>query len=87
MTAQNFNLRGISPQVMQLLKKEAKNENISVNLLILKLIEQGIGVGPKPKRKKYHDLDFLIGTWSSKESKQFAKEIEVFEKIDEELWK
>lgn len=87
MTASNFNLRGISPQVMSLLKREAKEHKISVNQLILKLVEQGVGYSDKPKRVIHHDLDFLIGAWSAKESKDFEERIKIFEKIDQELWK
>lgn len=87
MTASSFNLRGIPHQVMVTLKLEAKKNNMSVNSLIIKMIEQGVGFGSKPKRVVHHDLDFLIGSWSSQESKEFDKSIEIFEKIDEELWK
>ena len=81
----NFNLRGLSPQVMALLKREAKELRLSVNLMILKLIEQGIGYSDQTKQVTYHDLDFLIGTWTAKESKEFDENIKIFEKIDEEL--
>jgi hypothetical protein len=87
MTAMNFNLRGVSPQVMSTLKKRAKELKISVNVLILRLIEEGIGMGGKPRRSIYHDLDFMIGTWTSKESKEFDQSISHFEKIDKEFWK
>jgi len=86
MTASNFNLRGLSPQVMSLLKRQAKELKISVNMLILKLIEQGMGLGGKPKRVVHHDLDFLVGTWSEKDAKAFDEKVKIFEKIDEDLW-
>lgn len=87
MTASNFNLRGVPPQVMSLLKTQAKKLKLSVNSLILSLIEQGMGISAKPKRVKHHDLDFFIGTWSSKEGKEFDERVKIFEKIDDELWK
>ncbi len=40
MSSSNFNLRSISPELMLLLKREAKKLDISVNMLILKLIEK-----------------------------------------------
>lgn len=83
----NFNLRGIPPQVMIILKKEAENHQLSVNLLILKFIEQGIGYTPKGRKKTFHDLDELAGTWSEEEAKLFDKNTTDFEKIDEDLWK
>ena len=87
MKALNFNLRGLSPEVMSILKRESKEMKVSVNLLILNLIEQGIGYSGKPKKVMYHDLDFLIGTWSVSENKKFDDHIKIFETIDEELWK
>lgn len=82
----NFNLRGISPEVMALLKKDAEDNKTSVNLIIIKFIEQGIGYAPKGKRKVYHDLDHLAGTWSEQDAQDFEKNIRSFESIDKELW-
>lgn len=87
MTISSFNLRGVPSQVMATLKQEAKKCNMSVNSLILKLIEQGIGIRGKPKKVKHHDLDFMIGSWSSEEAKEFDESMMIFEKIDDELWK
>lgn len=87
MTTSNFNLRGVPPEVMSFLKRQAKELNISVNVLILRLIEQGIGFGGKTKQVVHHDLDFLIGTWSPQESKEFNQSVKKFENLDKELWK
>lgn len=69
------------------LKSQSKELKISVNHLILKLVEQGMGRGEKPKRVVYHDLDFLFGTWTAKECKEFEERTKIFEKIDEEMWR
>jgi len=84
MSAGSFNLRGIPTEVMSMLKQEAKRLHISVNVLILKMIEQGLGFS-RPKRK-YHDLDHLAGTWSEEEAEEFENNTKYFEKIDKELW-
>jgi prevent-host-death family protein len=34
-----------------------------------------------------HSLDWLIGTWSEEEEREFLEAIEVFEQIDESFWK
>ena len=86
MTSSNFNLRGISTEMMTLLKKEAKTENISVNLVILKLVERGMGISHPIHRPIYHDLDHLASTWSDEDIKEFNKHTKDFEKIDKELW-
>ena len=84
MATSNFNLRGIPSDVMDTLKKEAKKLRMSVNALVLKLIDQSLGLS----REKFihHDLDYLAGSWSSEEEKIFRKNIKLFEKIDKEMW-
>jgi hypothetical protein len=75
MTSSNFNLRGIDPEVMRLLKRESQEQHISVNMLIIKLVEQGIGYRCKGKRVKHHELDNLAGTWSEEDSQRFDENI------------
>lgn len=86
MSTTNFNLRGITTDIMMMLKKEADKQNTSVNLLILRLIEHGIGHVHAVKKPIFHDLDKLAGTWSEKDAKEFLKNTKEFEKIDKELW-
>jgi hypothetical protein len=83
----NFNLRGIGPQLMAILKQEAQEQQLSVNSLILKKIEQSTGRAYEVARPRYHDLDSLGGTWTKSDVKDFAKSTAHFEKIDEDLWK
>jgi hypothetical protein len=37
-------------------------------------------------KHKFHDLDYLAGTWSEEEYKNFEEFIKCFRKIDPELW-
>jgi hypothetical protein len=82
----NFNLRGINPTVMAMLKREAEKQHTSINLLILKCIEQGVGFSHKVNRPIFNDLDHLAGTWKKEDLKAFKKNIQHFEKIDKDLW-
>lgn len=85
MSASNFNLRGIPSEIMALLKKEAKRLHTSVNTLVLKMIEQGLGL--THAKPLHHDLDHLAGSWSKAEEAMFKENIQPFEQIDKELWK
>lgn len=87
MQPHNFNLRGISPKMMLYLKQQAQKKHTSVNSLILRYIEQGVGIQKTSKRKLYHDLDHLAGTWTNQDVKLFEENTKAFEQIDEELWK
>lgn len=86
MATSNFNLRNITPDVMSLLKKEASRKKVSVNSLILHVIEKGLGIAHPVKKAVFHDLDHLAGTWSNKDKKAFDDNIKSFEQIDKELW-
>jgi len=85
MSASNFNLRGVPTEVMELLKREAKKLRTSVNSLVLKMIEQGLGI--TCEKIAHHDLDHLANSWSAADEKVFKENTLLFEKIDEELWK
>lgn len=86
MATSNFNLRNIAPDVMSLLKKEATKQKISVNSLILMIVERGLGIPDKQQRAVFHDLDYLAGTWSEQDKKTFDDHTKSFEKIDGEIW-
>lgn len=81
----NFNLRNISPELMDRLKKHSSENKTSVNSLILSFIEKGLGF-TQPKKNKYHDLDFIAGTWTEEDEKEFYQNIKAFEEIDEGMW-
>ncbi len=85
MSTSNFNLRGISAEVMILLKREAKRMHTSVNTLVLKIIEGGLGF--TCDKLSHHDLDHLSGSWSAPEEKLFKENTQAFEQIDKEMWK
>ncbi len=80
-------IRGIDDEVAMLLKDRAKNEGISINGLILKMVKESLGIEKKKRMKIYLDIDHLAGTWSEKDLKEFQKNVEDMEKIDKEIWK
>lgn len=84
MAKSNFNLRGIPAEIMIHLKQEAKRLDTSVNSLVLKIVERGLGF--TAERMIYRDLDHLAGSWSAADEKAFTKNTQFFEKIDKELW-
>lgn len=79
-------LRGIDPQLAQTLKERARQENSSVNSLLLGIVKESLGLEKKQRRKQYNDLDHLAGTWSEQEASEFEQAISSFETVDENLW-
>ncbi len=80
-------IRGIDTELDRVIKSRAKQDNLSVNQWILQTLKKVTGMGKEPVFRKYHDLDALAGGWSKEEVKSFQKNTQIFEKIDEDLWK
>jgi dethiobiotin synthetase len=80
-------IRGIEPDLGKTIKAKAFMENLSVNLWVIKVLQQATGTGKKPIFRKYDDLDLIAGGWNRKEAETFLKDIKMFEEIDGEVWK
>jgi len=82
-------LRGIPEEIGKAIKKEAEEKGMSLNKVLISLLEKGTGTTGKEKKKKvsYHDLDHLFGIWTKGEAKSFEKILEFQRSIDEDLWK
>ncbi len=80
-------IRGIESGLDRVIKSRAKQNNLSVNQWILRALKTVTGMGKEPAFKKYHDLDALAGGWSKEEAKSFQKNTQIFERIDEDIWK
>ncbi len=84
----NIHVRGVEEKLMQKLKMTAFTQNVSINSLILDVLAQSMGFNTSRKKQEiHHELDTLSGTWTKQDAKQFLKNTEHFEKIDEDLWK
>ena len=80
-------IRGIDYSISSKLKQVAKNENKSVNQMVLDMIKQNIGMQKGEKyTKKYNDLDHLFGIWTDAEFDKIQGIIDGQRKIDMELW-
>lgn len=83
----NIHLRGLNDQLLDRLKQTALAQKVSMNKLVLNMLQQSVGLECSHKPQIFHDLDKLAGTWSTQEAKEFLGTIADFEQIDEELWK
>ena len=72
---------------MSALKTRAAREKISVNALVLKLIDHELGSkAGKPVNSRHDDLDALAGSWSRQDAADFAEATAPFSRIDQDLW-
>ncbi|MDD2366165.1 MAG: hypothetical protein PHN84_08385 [Desulfuromonadaceae bacterium] len=80
-------LRGVDDTIAAVLKEKARQEETSVNALMLRILRESLGIDKKKRSAIYNDLDSLAGTWSGQESDDFLRATAVFEKVDEDMWK
>lgn len=77
-------LRNLPPDVAQAIREEAEKKGLSLNKAVIGLLEKNIGLSGK--KKIYHDLDELSGSWSVDEAKKFEKTLNTQRAIDTDLW-
>jgi hypothetical protein len=80
-------LRGVPPDVAQVIRRKVDETGDSVNRVVIRLLEEAAGIGKKQKTVLHHDLDGLIGVWSREEARSFNRALEDQRKIDPDLWK
>jgi len=68
----NLTLRGLDEETSARLKQLAQSRGVSVNRYALELLRGGLGLVPRTRGERYHDLDHLAGTWSETDAREFA---------------
>ena len=84
----NLSVRGLDDKSLAALKRRAAKEDASVNTLVLRLIEQGLGLRrAAPGLTRHDDLDALAGTWREQDVRAFERATAPFAEVDAALWK
>lgn len=83
----NISVRGIDEPVVAALKRRAAAESLSVNALVVRILEEAAGVRPPSYSLRcYDDLEDLIGTWTDEEFAEFRIDTAMFGEIDPSQW-
>ncbi len=83
MKTMQYTIRGVSPAVDEAARDLARRSRQSLNATLLDALRRGLGLEDKPV--DLHDLDDLAGTWA--EDPEFDRAMELFESVDEDLWR
>ena len=78
-------LRKLPENVERQIRRIARETNTSINKTIINLLKKSLGL--KDADNKMRDLSDLAGAWSEEEVREFEENTQVFEKIDEEIWR
>ena len=83
MSSRQYTIRSIPDQVDRELRRRAKEQNKSLNAIIIEVLEESCRAPESPRLN--HDLDHYMGSWV--EDPEFDEAIKEFGRIDEEMWR
>lgn len=80
-------LRNLPPSLDRTIRRRAKQKGVSVNRVVIGLLQAHLGDTEKRPARRYHDLDELAGMWSKREAEAFDRVLVKQRTIDPEMWK
>ncbi len=80
-------VRGIPEEIKRIIMKEAKEKGMSLNKVLISLLERGVGGRKKKGEGLYHDLDHLCGLWNEEDEERFEEALKMQRRIEDSLWK
>jgi hypothetical protein len=81
--SRQYTIRSVPADVDQALRRRAKREAKSLNVVAVEALARGLELDAKPV--VHTDLDSLVGTWE--EDPAFDRAMADFERVDEDAWK
>ena len=76
-----YTIRRVPARLDRELRRQAREEQRSLNEMTLRALERGLGLAEEDQR--HHDLDDLAGTWV--DDPEFDRAIEAMDQVDPEL--
>jgi len=81
-------VRGFDKQLAGAIQRLANQEHISLNKAALRLLRKGAGIETPPGSGSNigHSLDRFAGAWDKSQAAEFEESVEIFSKIDADMW-
>lgn len=81
----SITIHKIDDDTERVLVNRARDEGISLNQLIKRLLREALGLSESRDARRA-DFAGFCGSWNKEDVAEFERATEVFGKIDEELW-
>lgn len=78
-------LRRVPDELEKGLRARARRTGHSLNRTAIELLREALGVS-RPADARRRDLSAFTGQWDAAEAEEFARNIRIFEHIDNEVW-
>jgi plasmid stability protein len=80
-------LRNLPASLDRTIRQRAKKKGVSINKVVISLLQDHLGESEMGPVRRYHDLDGLAGSWSKQKAEAFEKTLAQQRAIDPEMWK
>jgi hypothetical protein len=78
-------LRNLPPELDRTIRERAKKKGVSVNKVVIGLLQDHLGESERKTVRQYHDLDELAGSWSKEEAEAFEQALAKLRGVDLEM--
>lgn len=69
------------------IRQRAKRQGVSVNKVVISLLQDHFGESERKLARRYRDLAELVRLWSKQEAEAFGRALAKQRGIDPEMWK
>lgn len=85
---QQLTVRGFEPELAERIRTLARQERISLNQAVLRLLRRGAGLDADQVGGDTvgTSLDHFVGSWTSRQADEMDRALADFESIDESMW-
>lgn len=78
-------IRNIDPKIESVLRRKAREDGTSLSAVANTLICKALGVDENPE--KLRNLKAYSGKWRTEDREEFEQSQEIFDIVDDEVWK
>lgn len=82
----SITIHGLDDPLDSLIREKAKNEGLSLNKTIKKILEESLGIKPRLIKDRRKDFLDLFGSWTKYDLKEFDQNAKQFSQIDSTDW-
>ncbi len=80
-------VRNLPPKVAKAIRDKARQERLSMNKAVVKLLEEATGGEQASGRLIHHDLDRFFGTWTKEQANAFDRTLRQQRQVEPGMWK
>lgn len=82
----SITIHGLDDMLARQLQKQSRAWGQSLNKTIKQLLRHSLGITEQKKSYPKNDFSEFFGKWTTRDAKEFEKNVDVFEKVDPEDW-